>query len=250
MTDLETCVAEFNRDGCTIARGLFDAREMAEIEEHLVRFVTEVAPGLPPGEAFFEDDAPEVLKSAFRLHQHDAFFGELCRSPRITDFVKAFWDDEEIVHRGVSFFAKAAHSGSETPAHQDNAFQYMDPPEGLTATLALDASSKENGVLCCLRGSHKLGLLSHEPSGLPGFSQWLPEPPDQNAYPEIELAMLPGYVAFHASNAVHYSGPNPSPNHRRQLGLGYFSSRAKRDETAWAAYMELLEKMHGEKAGS
>ena len=62
--------------------------------------------------------------------------------------------------------------------------------------------------------------------------------------------MLPGYVAFHASNAVHYSGPNPSPNHRRQLGLGYFSSRAKRDETAWVAYMELLEKMHGEKAGS
>ena len=120
---------------------------------------------------------------------------------------------------------------------------------GVFGTEAL-AEIEENGVLCCLRGTRKLGLLPHEPSGLPGFSQWLPERPDPATYPEIELAMSPGDVSFHSINTVHYSGPNRSPNHRRQLGLGYYSSRAKRDERSYAAYQEILKKLHAEKLGA
>jgi ectoine hydroxylase-related dioxygenase (phytanoyl-CoA dioxygenase family) len=191
-----------------------------------------------------------VLKSAFRLNQHDPFFFDLQESARIKEIVSAIFDDPDIVSRGINFFAKAAGSGSRTVAHQDNGFHIMVPPEGLTATIALDASSSENGVLCCLRGSHKLGLLPHVQSGIPGFSRQLAEPLDSETYPEAALCMQPGDLAFHHIDSVHYSGANRSPHGRRQLGTLWFSSRAKQDEKAAAKYKQGLNELHASKLGN
>jgi ectoine hydroxylase-related dioxygenase (phytanoyl-CoA dioxygenase family) len=95
----------------------------------------------------------------------------------------------------------------------------MAPPEGLTATIELDASTWENGAQCCLRGSHKLGLLPHTQSGIPGFSRTLADPIDTEIYREVALCLQRGDVAFHHIRAVHYSGANESPNSRRQVGI-------------------------------
>ena len=244
MSHVSELAAQFNRDGFVIARSLFDGAELDEMREHLDRFVRQVAPTLPPGEAYYEQAAPDVLKSAFRLHEHDAFFDELSRVPRVTNIVAAIFADENIQSRGVSFFAKAARSGSGAPPHQDNVFQWMRPPDGLTATVALDGSTRENGVLCCQRGSHHLGLLPHRPSGLPGFSQTLIEPLDADAYPEVALCMSPGDVAFHHIESVHQSGANRTSHSRHQLAMGYYGPRAQRDEAAFAAYQKQLEALH------
>jgi len=237
----------FNRDGFVIVRGLFSEAELAELDVHVARFVADVAPTLPPGEAYFEDNAPGVLKSAFRLNEHDPFFDELRETARAKEIVSAIFDDPDIVSRDVSFFAKAAGSGSETVAHQDNAFRNIVPPEGVNATIALDASTRENGVLCCLRGSHKIGLLPHVQSGVPGFSRRLAQPLDRDAYPEVALCMQRGDMALHHIDTVHYSGANPSPNSRRQLAMPYHSSRARRDEEAAAAYRQDLADLHAAK---
>jgi len=239
---------DFNRDGFVIVREVFSGEELAEIDKHLAGFVADIAPNLQLGEAYFEDLAPGVLKSAFRLNKHDAFFDELQADDRIIRIVSAIFSDPDVASHGVTFFAKAAHSGSVTVSHQDNGFQLMAPPEGLTATIALDASTRENGVLCCLRGSHKRGLLPHSQSGVPGFSRQLAEPLDPDVYPEVALCMQPGDMAFHHIDTVHYSGANESPHSRRQLGMLMFSSRAKRKETAYAAYKNDLGDLH-EKIG-
>lgn len=243
----EETASAFNRDGFVIVRNVFSETELVKIDDHLSRFVIEVAPTLPPGEVYFEDDAPDVLKSAFRLNEHDPFFAELRESHRIREIVSAIFDDPDIVSDGITFFGKAAGSGSQTVAHQDNGFQVMVPPEGLTATIALDTSTTENGVLCCLRGSHKLGLLPHAQSGIPGFSRKIAEPLDRDAFPEVALCMQPGDVAFHHIDSVHYSGENRSARSRRQLGILCFSSRAKRDEKAFAAYKQGLNELHESK---
>ena len=45
--------------------------------------------------------------------------------------------------------------------------------------------------MICQRGSHKLGLLSHRSSGVPGFSQTLSEPVSTTDYPEVQCLMNP-----------------------------------------------------------
>jgi len=249
MTDLHDAATRFDRDGFVIVRCLFDAASLSEIETQLTRFVVHTAPDLPPDEAYFEDGAPGVLKSAFRLNHHDTFFDALRVSPRIVEIVSTVFDDPNVVPWHVMFFAKAAGSGSETPPHQDNAFQNMQPPEGLTATIALDLSTPDNGVLCCQAGSHKCGLLPHVPSGVPGFSRRLADPLVTAQYPPEQLCMVPGDVAFHHLNTVHYSGDNTSANSRRQIGIGYYSSRAERDEAAFAAYQDEVADLHQDKLG-
>ena len=60
--------------------------------------------------------------------------------------------------------------------------------------------------------------------------------------------MEPGDVALHSVNTIHRSGPNQTDRSRRQVGIGYISSRARRDERAWAQYQEDLERLHTAKA--
>jgi ectoine hydroxylase-related dioxygenase (phytanoyl-CoA dioxygenase family) len=139
------------------------------------------------------------------------------------------------------YFAKAARDGSITPAHQDNGFQHWQPPLAVTLTIAVDRSTPDNGVLTCNRGSHRLGLLPHRQSGVLGFSRCLAEPIDEQRYPPIQLCMEPGDVAIHSVETVHYSGANTSTSPRRQIGIGYRSSVAQRDEASHTRYLQELE---------
>jgi ectoine hydroxylase-related dioxygenase (phytanoyl-CoA dioxygenase family) len=142
------------------------------------------------------------------------------------------------------FFGKAARSGSTAPPHQDNAFQNLIPPEDLVCTIAIDASTPENGALTVQRGSHRAGRLPHRPSGVMGFSQTLAAPLDKTAYPEVQLCMNRGDLCLHHTNTVHYSCPNTTERSRRQLGIGYRTSRAARDDASWSSYQAELQKLH------
>jgi ectoine hydroxylase-related dioxygenase (phytanoyl-CoA dioxygenase family) len=116
----------------------------------------------------------------------------------------------------------------------------MQPPEDLVCTIAIDESTAANGVLCVQERSHLAGRLQHRPSGAKGFSQTLVTPLDKAEYPEVQLCMQPGDICLHHINTVHYSGPNTTDKSRRQVGIGYRTARAKRDETAWAKYQAEL----------
>jgi ectoine hydroxylase-related dioxygenase (phytanoyl-CoA dioxygenase family) len=77
-----------------------------------------------------------------------------------------------------------------------------------------------------------------------GFSQTLINPVDTIQYPEVQLCMKPGDICLHNTNTIHRSDPNKTDKSRRQLGIIYRSSRAKRDEVGWAKYQAELKKLH------
>ena len=61
------------------------------------------------------------------------------------------------------------------PPHQDNYLWAINNNNGITFWIALDKSGKNNGGLYYLKSSHKLGLLKHENSYMPGTSQKIPK---------------------------------------------------------------------------
>jgi phytanoyl-CoA hydroxylase len=246
--DLKRIAEEFHRDGYTVIHRVFSREEVAEIERQLAAFIRDVVPRLKPGDVYFEDTPDKPIKSIFRLHEHSEFFRQLMADERLLGLMRAIFPGGEIVQAGTAFFGKAARSGSVTPPHQDNAFQNLQPPEDLVCTIAVDASTPENGVLTVQRGSHKLGLLPHRPSGVMGFSQTLINPVDTAEHPEVQLCMEPGDICLHHTNTIHRSGPNTTDKSRRQLGLIYRSSRAKRDEVGWAKYQAEVKKLHEQQA--
>jgi len=235
---------EFNENGYAIVPRVFAADEIAAMEGELAKVIRNDAPNMKAGDIYYEDGPGKAIKSMFRLNEHSELFKKLMVDQRLLALMKAIFTQGEILPSSVSFFGKAAHAGSVTPAHQDNAFQNRQPPDVLICTIAIDESTPENGALTVQKGSHKIGVQPHRASGVMGFSQTLVEPLDLKQYPEVELCMKPGDICLHHTNVVHRSGANTTAKSRRQLGIQYLSSLAQRDEAGWAHYQADLKKLH------
>jgi ectoine hydroxylase-related dioxygenase (phytanoyl-CoA dioxygenase family) len=246
--NIATITEEFETNGFAVVRGLFAPQRVAELEQALQAFVRDVVPDMPPGRVYYESSNAGVVKSIHGMNDPDPFFRDLLVQPRLLEILYAIWPGGDVVGESVMFFGKAAGDGSAAPAHQDNAFQCWDPPLALTATIAIDASTPENGALTCLRGSHRAGLLPHRQSGVMGFSRTLVDEPDTATYPPVQLCMRPGDLALHHVNTIHLSGPNRSASSRRQLGLSYHSSRAAVDQAAFDDYQQKLQALHASAA--
>ncbi|MCC7519947.1 MAG: phytanoyl-CoA dioxygenase family protein [Verrucomicrobiae bacterium] len=244
ITDAKAVAAHFNEQGYAVVREVFSKAEVAEIERRLTDALRTVVPTLKAGDVYYEDAPDKPVKSVFRLDQHVPYFRQLLADERLLRIMREIFDGSEVMQVGTAFFAKAAQAGSVTPAHQDNAFQNLQPPEDLVCTIAIDESTPANGVLTVQAGSHRLGLLPHRASGVMGFSQTLMTPVDAALYPEVPLCMKPGDISLHHTNTIHRSGPNTTDRSRRQLGLIYRSARAKRDEVGWAKYQAELKRLH------
>jgi ectoine hydroxylase-related dioxygenase (phytanoyl-CoA dioxygenase family) len=244
MQDRATIAKNYHDDGFVIVRNLFSSDEIADLDAELQNFADNVAPTLDPGDVYYEDDKAKSIKSAFRLQSHSEAFDRLRNDPRLIEIVQAIYSGSEIIPATVMFFAKSARNGSVTPPHQDNGFQFWNPPEALTATVAIDESMPSNGPLILQRGSHKNGLLPHRPSGVLGFSQTLIDPLDTKEYPEIGACLAPGDLLLHSVDTVHRSGANGSSRHRRQIGIGFRSQRAAPDEQARERYQRTLNELH------
>jgi ectoine hydroxylase-related dioxygenase (phytanoyl-CoA dioxygenase family) len=242
--------AAFHNDGFALIRDVFSLDEMAEIGQRLNDFIDKSVPDMASVNVYYEDAPGAPIKALHNLEVYSPYFRDLANDARLLKIMHAIWPKAEIIPHGLMFFGKAAHSGSSAPPHQDNAFQNLCPPEDLVCTLAIDRSTPENGALTVHRGSHKAGRLRHRASGVMGFSQTLLEPLSEKEYPSVQLCMNPGDICLHHTNTVHFSGPNNTDKSRRQLGIGYRTSRARLDEQAWTDYQSELAKLHASAATS
>jgi phytanoyl-CoA hydroxylase len=242
--NVQAVAEEFAENGCALVRGVFSPAEIKRLEAELNDFIERVAPTLPQGDIFYEDSPTRPIKSMFRMDQRSDYFRSLLTDPRLLGLMEAIYPGGPVVHDYVGYFGKPARQGSVTPPHQDNAFQCWDPPESLIVTLAIDRSTPENGVLICQQGSHKLGLLPHRPSGVMGFSQTLIEWVSVERCPEVQMCMNPGDLTLHHVNCIHRSDANHTDRPRRQLAIGYRSSRAKKDEERVRRYRADLEALY------
>jgi phytanoyl-CoA hydroxylase len=244
IADPKAIAARFNADGYAVVRGVFSKEEVAEIERQLAECLRTVVPTMGAGDVYYEDSPDKPIKSVFRLDRHVPFFQRLMAEERLLRIMRAIFVGADVLQVATAFFGKAARSGSITPPHQDNAFQNLQPPEDLVCTIAIDESTPANGVLTVQEGSHTLGMLPHQASGVMGFSQTLIKPVDTTQYPEVQLCLKPGDICLHHTNTIHRSGPNTTTKSRRQLGIIYRSARAKRDEVGWAKYQAELKRLH------
>ena len=83
------------------------------------------------------------------------------------------------------------------------------------ATRALEDATRENGSLTVIPESHKLGLLDHEHSKVPGNTWKLTQEALSNLGGEIPVELSKGSVRFHHWLTYHRSEPNRSPHSRR-----------------------------------
>ncbi|MEO8281160.1 MAG: phytanoyl-CoA dioxygenase family protein, partial [Ideonella sp.] len=136
---------------------------------------------------------------------------------------------EALIGTGVSvyfsqIFFKPPEGGGPKPAHQDNFYFGPTDPEGVvTAWIALDDATLENGCLYFGDGTNAGPVYAHfAPAGEP-YNLQLP-PAILDKQPMSPAPVRKGGVSFHHGNTFHASGPNHSDKWRRACALHFVSN--------------------------
>jgi ectoine hydroxylase-related dioxygenase (phytanoyl-CoA dioxygenase family) len=127
-----------------------------------------------------------------------------------------FWHDQ--------LFCKPAKHGGVVAWHQDYSYWTRTQPLAhLTCWIGLDDSTRENGCLHYVPGSHRWNLLPS--TGLAGNMdeiQTVLTPEQRQAFHPVPIELRPGECSFHHPRLVHGSFENRSERSRRATVINVF----------------------------
>ncbi len=128
------------------------------------------------------------------------------------------------------FISKDPYTGRPTPWHEDSAYwegRVSSYDKIVTIWLALDRSTRENGCMRVIPGTHNNGFSEYETVDRPGaysFDQQIKQVDESQAvYFELE----PGECSLHDARIIHGAQANTSPLRRCGYTMRYFSTEIK-----------------------
>ena len=215
LTDAQ--VEQYLDDGYVIPDFRFDpatVEEVADLHERLLQRHPE-----------FSDYCPALL--AYELG-----FLNFAREAEVLEMVGQLIGGDFALWN-CSFFAKPAGVGKRVPWHQDGEYWPIRPLATCSVWLAIDPSTRENGCLEVIPGSHKrAALLDHEHNASSDLA--LPLELKAGEYdPDsaVAIELEPGQISLHDVFLCHGSEPNRSTGSRRGMTMRFMPTSSVYDRT-------------------
>ena len=161
-----------------------------------------------------------------------ADFLDLARDPEIVELVSGVIGDDVILW-GCHVFCKPAGEGFETPWHQDGHYWPIRPLATCTVWVALEPSTRANGCLRVIPGSHAAKTLHphlHEDRQDVTLNQRLAV----GAFSEdvaVDIELAPGQMSLHDVYMVHGARANTSALRRTGVALRYMPASSHFDRS-------------------
>lgn len=168
----------------------------------------------------------ELARRVLKMKSHLVFgcLDELVRLPSILDAVESILGPDILVWTS-SLFAKPAGSRDFVSWHQDVAYWGLEPPEIVTAWVALTDSRPDNGCMRVVPHSHKLDVMPHRDTfaanNMLSRGQEVAIAVDE--VEAVDLVLEPGEMSLHHARIVHGSHANPSVRPRVGFAIRYIS---------------------------
>lgn len=213
----------WERDGFVHIKGLFDAEETA-----LLRRALEEDPAISAHFYDRKDAGGAATRMALWNHPGDSVYGLAARTRRVVDSMEDVLGGE-VYHYHSKLTAKEPFVGGAWEWHQDYGYWYNNGnlfPLMASVMIAMDQTTKENGCLQVLRGSHLIGRIDHkvlEGSQVGADLERVAKA--QEALETVYCEMAPGDGLFFHCNLLHRSDRNASPNRRWTLLCCYNAAR-------------------------
>jgi ectoine hydroxylase-related dioxygenase (phytanoyl-CoA dioxygenase family) len=219
-------VEAFYRDGFLTAVQVLDDRQVEALCAELAGLMEM---SHPSHELFHEYHSNEssnpdtILFHALGAWRTGPAFHDVLWSPaflvaasQLLDGAVRFWHDQ--------LFCKPAHHGGVVAWHQDYSYWTRTQPMAhLTCWMALDDSTRDNGCLYYVPGSHKWNLLPI--TGLAGDMNEIMTVLDEEqkqAFRPVPIELKRGQCSFHHPLTVHGSYENGSDRPRRATLVNVF----------------------------
>ncbi|MEO8856976.1 MAG: phytanoyl-CoA dioxygenase family protein, partial [Burkholderiaceae bacterium] len=207
-------VAAFHRDGYVLRKGLFD-REVVEAMNDVIAH----DPAIHEATYARRDASGASTELALWYSLGEDIFGAVARCERVVDSI------ESLLGGPASFYhakltLKRPRVGGAWEWHQDYGYWYKSGflfPDMASVFIAVDPSTRENGCLQVIPGSHRLGRIEHGTVG--GQTGADAEVVEQalKRMGQVDVEMEPGDALFFHCNTLHASGRNNSERSRNIL---------------------------------
>jgi Phytanoyl-CoA dioxygenase (PhyH) len=215
-------LAHYHQDGYVLAPGFFDAEEIdllrrsAKEDHELDRHAFGRADG----------EGGKVRLSLWN-HPGDGVYGMFARCERMVRSAECILGGE-VYHYHSKMIMKDAKIGGAWAWHQDYGYWYQNGvllPLLTSAFIAVDPSTRENGCLQVIKGSHHCGRVNHV---LTGDQAGADRERVEEILKRMELVhveMAPGDALFFHSNLLHRSDQNRSEKPRWSMICCYNAAR-------------------------
>lgn len=125
----------------------------------------------------------------------------------------------------ASFFSKEPNDRAFVSWHQDATYWGLSENVGVTAWIAFTPSTRENGCMRVIKGSHAEALAhatGDDAANMLPFREQVESAVDES--PAIDIVLAPGEMSLHHPMVVHGSAPNSSEDRRLGLAIRYISA--------------------------
>ena len=178
----------------------------------------------------YETRTGEPIHSNLRHKVHLLFrwTNELVRNPSVLDAV------EDVIGPNIlcwtsTFFIKEANNPSFVSWHQDSTYWGLDPPDIVTAWVAISDAPIESGAMKFLPGSHKSEQLEHrdtfDKENLLSRGQEIAVSVDESK--GVPVPLEAGEASLHHVKLVHGSEPNTTNDRRIGIAIRYIPTYVK-----------------------
>jgi hypothetical protein len=193
-------VAQFRQDGYLGPMPLCSPEEMADIRTQI--------------ESLLETEAPDHKQKRHNRHLDSRMLYDLSTHPEILNRMISLYGPDLLLWR-TNFFIK--HKGKNAiPWHQDFNYWPLEPPIIISAWIAIDPSTKENGCVQIIPGSHRK-VIPHIKATPDVQFQEMADAGYYNPDDMVELEMQPGEFILFNERTLHHSEANTSD--QRRIGL-------------------------------
>lgn len=208
-------VDKYHRDGFVGGIDVLSAQEVARFRAELEAY--EASTGQPLG-------FPDKTKPYLLFDWADA----IVHHPAVLDAVQDVIGPDILVYH-TTLWTKEPGAETFVIWHQDDAYFHLDPPEQVTAWVALANADELSGCMRMVPGLHREGYIEHTDNpnqknlirrGQGIFGRF-------NDDSGVLVPNRPGQMSFHNTHTPHASGPNRSNDRRIGLGISYVPTRAR-----------------------
>jgi len=215
-------VTDYRREGFCIARGFFDREEIDLLRRAAKedRAFDDHAFGRADGEG-------GSVRLALWNHPGDGIYGMFARCERMVRSAERLLGGEAY-HYHSKMIMKDARVGGAWTWHQDYGYWYQHGvlfPQLVSVSIAVDPSTRENGCLQVIPGSHELGRIEHTLSGEQAGADMERVNAVLERLPLVHCESEPGDAIFFHANLLHRSDRNRSEYPRWSMICCYNAAR-------------------------
>ncbi len=210
----------FQEHGYLQLSAFFSKQEMSELREALDKTVAEKRARILGGGRETDDDYNRVFNQMVNLWVDYEVVRKYTFDVRLAEAARkvsrcrrlAIYHDHGLIKPG-------GERSKETNWHQDAPYWPMEQVGALSAWIAVDDVTVDNGCMQFIPGSHKHGRLAPVALGTEGAS--VLKEIEGTAPEPVVMEMEAGGVTLHHGCTFHYATPNRTSSPRRALAIIY-----------------------------